>query len=139
MMKRAAALTLAAAAAASPAAAQDENPFAPGDLIVPFRHMVGGDFVRDDNDRIIGRVGFEIIDQPGEGYEGTCWRVTSVGKNQFDVELVSGIFRPHWEDGAEFTEWTDSIITYPFAPYPIDPTDYENGIFSSYRKVESCP
>lgn len=122
-------------AAALPALAQ--NPLMPGEFAVPFRSLQGGEIVHDETGggKITALEGAEVIETVAEGYDGTCWIVHSSDDHSVTMTLLAGEFRPPWEGGAAFEEWTDTWRVDKLAPFP---TDMEAGEFSMFRRVKSC-
>ena len=117
--------------------AQAENPFMPGDFAVPFRSLTGGEIVHDETGggRITAREGAEVTDTVPEGYEDTCWIVHSSDAHSVTMTLLTGTFRPAWEGGKAYEEWTDTWRVDALAPFP---TDMDAKEFSLFRQVKSC-
>ncbi|UYV38951.1 hypothetical protein N4R57_08030 [Rhodobacteraceae bacterium D3-12] len=120
----------------SPSALAAENPLKPGDYAIAVRQMVGGKFTKDASGKITGRRGYRILQTPAKDYAGTCWQVKKAKADQVDMCLVSGVFKPHWEDGTSYTEWCDAWSIGPASPFP---TDLASGTFSVFQRVASCP
>ncbi|MGH1368759.1 MAG: hypothetical protein ACRBCL_09090 [Maritimibacter sp.] len=115
------------------------NPLKPGDLVVPFRAISGGDIhkeIQPDGTSRMVRTNGVLLPTPPEGLKGTCWRILEAGPMSVKATLVKGVYRPHWEEGAAYTEHSDVFYADALFPYP---SDMAAGEFSMFRRVAQCP
>ncbi|MBM7068347.1 hypothetical protein [Actibacterium sp. 188UL27-1] len=85
--------------------------------------------------------------KPAPGLKGTCWRVKQVIRKTpgyeydgYELTLVSGVYRPEYEEGAAFKPPYTDVWFSSYAYLDENPkADVWTELHQTFRAVTSCP